>query len=92
MERHHRGRGVEVGHVTLGRGRFPVRTGVTPDSCPLLGRGDAARDMCRSAPTASENGNGEMTGLPWLQEAGVLEGLSVPHHEHERRRSHRGTR
>lgn len=62
--------GVEVGHVTLVEGDS-VRTGVTA----LLprGRGDAARDMCFGG-SYSLNGNGEMTGLPWLQEAGVLEG------------------
>jgi D-aminopeptidase len=62
--------GVEVGHVTLVDGDA-VRTGVT--AVLPRGRGDASRDMC-FAGSYSLNGNGEMTGLPWLQEAGVLEG------------------
>ena len=62
--------GVEVGHVTLVEGDS-VRTGVT--AVLPRGRGDASKDMC-FAGSYSLNGNGEMTGLPWLQEAGVLEG------------------
>jgi D-aminopeptidase len=68
--------GVRVGHATIVRGEGPlvvgegpVRTGVTV-VCP------------REGPTWQEpafagchrfNGNGEMTGLEWLREAGMLE-------------------
>src|SRR3982751_1082393 len=66
--------GVEVGHVTLisgeGKldvGRGPVRTGVTailPRGRDFKGRVFAARHNL--------NGNGEMTGASWLDEAGGL--------------------
>jgi L-aminopeptidase/D-esterase-like protein len=62
--------GVEVGHVTLVQGDS-VRTGVT--AVLPRGRGDAAKEAC-FAGHYSLNGNGEMTGLPWVEEAGVLEG------------------
>ena len=62
--------GVEVGHVTLVQGDA-VRTGVT--AILPRGRGDAAIRPC-FAGHFSLNGNGEMTGVAWLEEAGVLEG------------------
>jgi D-aminopeptidase len=62
--------GVEVGQVTLVEGQH-VRTGVT--AVLPRGRGDAARRPA-FAGHFSLNGNGEMTGLPWLEEAGVLDG------------------
>jgi D-aminopeptidase len=62
--------GVEVGHVTLIEGAH-VRTGVT--AVLPRGRGDAARRPA-FAGHFSLNGNGEMTGLPWLEESGVLDG------------------
>ncbi len=62
--------GVEVGHVTLIEGDA-VRTGV---SVVLpRGKGDAAKDPCFGG-AYSLNGNGEMTGLPWLEESGLLDG------------------
>src|SRR5262249_28613565 len=69
-------RGVEVGHVTLiaGKGRLrvgkgPVRTGVTA----IVPRGK--KDMRPVlAGWFSLNGNGEMTGITWVQESGRLEG------------------
>jgi D-aminopeptidase len=63
-------RGVEVGHVTLIEGAG-VRTGVT--AVLPRGKGDAARRPA-FAGHFSLNGNGEMTGLAWLEEAGVLDG------------------
>ncbi len=68
--------GVEVGHTTLihGEGKLvagtgPVRTGVTV----IFPRGRA-----NHAPVFggwfSLNGNGEMTGTAWLDEAGILDG------------------
>lgn len=68
--------GVEVGHTTLIRGdgklvvgTGPVRTGVTV----IFPRGKA-----NYAPVFggwfSLNGNGEMTGTAWLDEAGILDG------------------
>ena len=62
--------GVEVGHVTLVEGDS-VRTGVT--AVLPRGRSDAALQPCFAGSYAL-NGNGEMTGLAWLEEAGVLEG------------------
>jgi len=62
--------GVEVGHATLVEGDS-VRTGVT--AVMPRGRGESALDEC-FAGAYSLNGNGEMTGLPWLQESGHLEG------------------
>jgi L-aminopeptidase/D-esterase-like protein len=68
--------GVEVGHVTLiaGDGKLqvgagPVRTGVTA----VLPRGKESNTPC-FAGWYSLNGNGEMTGTAWIEEAGVLEG------------------
>jgi len=61
--------GVEVGHLTLIEGDS-VRTGVTA----ILPRGKAKPlDQC-FAGFFSLNGNGEMTGIPWLDERGRLEG------------------
>jgi len=71
--------GVEVGHATLvsgdGKlevGRGPVRTGVTA----IHPRGRASNDPV-FAGSFVLNGNGEMTGLAWLQESGSLEGPVV---------------
>jgi len=62
--------GVEVGHVTLIEGDR-VRTGVT--AVLPRGRGKAGLDQC-FAGSFSLNGNGEMTGIAWLEESGLLEG------------------
>jgi D-aminopeptidase len=68
-------RGVEVGMTTLisGEGPLkvgagPVRTGVTA----ILPRGKASKDPV-FAGWFSLNGNGEMTGTTWIEEAGFLE-------------------
>src|ERR687889_1092193 len=67
--------GVRVGHSTIVRGEGPlvigegpVRTGVTV-VCP---RDGLARDEPVFAGSHRFNGNGEMTGLEWIREAGVL--------------------
>ena len=67
--------GVRVGHSTIVRGEGPlvvgegpVRTGVTV-ICPREG---LARDEPAFAGSHRFNGNGEMTGLEWIREAGVL--------------------
>jgi len=62
--------GVEVGHVTLVEGDR-VRTGVT--AVLPRGRGKPGLDQC-FAGAFSLNGNGEMTGVAWLEESGLLEG------------------
>jgi D-aminopeptidase len=66
--------GVEVGHTTLisgegalVRGKGPVRTGVTA----VLPKGRGFRDRV-FAGWYTLNGNGEMTGTTWLEEAGFL--------------------
>ena len=68
--------GVEVGATTrisgegaLRVGSGPVRTGVTA----ILPRGKSSKDQV-SAGWFSLNGNGEMTGTTWIEEAGFLEG------------------
>jgi L-aminopeptidase/D-esterase-like protein len=68
--------GVEVGVTSLisGEGALkvgtgPVRTGVTA----ILPRGKASKDQV-FAGWFSLNGNGEMTGTTWIEEAGFLEG------------------
>ena len=67
--------GVRVGHSTIVRGEGPlvvgegpVRTGVTV-ICPREG---LTRDEPAFAGSHRFNGNGEMTGLEWIREAGVL--------------------
>jgi L-aminopeptidase/D-esterase-like protein len=62
--------GVEVGHATLVEGDS-VRTGVTV--VLPRGKGDEAKMPCFGG-AFSLNGNGEMTGLPWLEESGLLDG------------------
>ncbi|MDP8949441.1 MAG: P1 family peptidase, partial [Actinomycetota bacterium] len=67
--------GVRVGHSTIVRGdgqlvvgEGPVRTGVTV-VCPREG---STRDDPVFAGCHRLNGNGEMTGLEWVRESGVL--------------------
>jgi D-aminopeptidase len=67
--------GVRVGHSTIVRGEGPlvvgegpVRTGVTV-ICPREG---LTRDEPVFAGSHTFNGNGEMTGLEWIREAGIL--------------------
>jgi D-aminopeptidase len=62
--------GVEVGHVTLIEGDR-VRTGVT--AVLPRGRGKSGLDQCFGG-AFSLNGNGELTGVAWLEESGLLEG------------------
>jgi L-aminopeptidase/D-esterase-like protein len=68
--------GVEVGYVTLisGEGPLrpghgPVRTGVTA----ILPRGRRQAHVPCAAGSYTLNGNGEMTGLVWIEEAGELQ-------------------
>lgn len=68
--------GIEVGHRTIisgdGKlevGKGPVRTGVTA----IWPRGKASSDPV-FAGWFSQNGNGEMTGTPWLEESGFADG------------------
>src|SRR2546423_664278 len=69
-------KGVEVGHTTLisGEGALkvgtgPVRTGVTA----VLPRGKNSKDQV-FAGWFTLNGNGEMTGITWVEESGFLDG------------------
>src|ERR1700737_1381007 len=69
--------GLTVGHTTLisgeGKlqvGRGPVRTGVTA----ILPRGLDSMNNRVFGGWFSQNGNGEMTGTTWVEEAGLLEG------------------
>ena len=68
--------GVEVGTVTLisGEGPLdvghgPVRTGVTA----ILPRGKAGAHIPCAAGHYALNGNGEMTGVVWIEESGELQ-------------------
>jgi L-aminopeptidase/D-esterase-like protein len=68
--------GVEVGYTTLVRGegplvvgKGPVRTGVTA----ILPRGRDGLEAPCFAGYHSLNGNGELTGTIWIEEAGRLE-------------------
>lgn len=60
--------GVEVGVVTLIEST-DIRTGVTA----ILPRGRAKAHVPCAAGSFSFNGNGEMTGLAWIEEAGELQ-------------------
>jgi D-aminopeptidase len=69
-------KGIEVGVTTLikgdgqlKQGEGPVRTGVTV----ILPRGKGSNDPVMAG-WFSMNGNGEMTGTTWIEEAGFLEG------------------
>jgi D-aminopeptidase len=69
-------KGVLVGHTTLVRGagklvpgQGPVRTGVT---AIVPHGGDLWRDKVAAAGFVM-NGNGEVTGLSWIEESGALE-------------------
>jgi D-aminopeptidase len=61
--------GVEVGYTTLIRGTS-VRTGVTA----LFPRGAAGAGDPVTAAFFSQNGNGEMTGVSWINESGTFAG------------------
>jgi L-aminopeptidase/D-esterase-like protein len=68
--------GIEVGHRTIisGEGKLevgkgPVRTGVTA----IWPRGKQSSDPVFGG-WFSQNGNGEMTGTPWLEESGFADG------------------
>ena len=61
--------GVEVGYTTLISGTS-VRTGVTA----IHPRGAAGAADPVTAGFFSQNGNGEMTGVSWIQESGLLTG------------------
>jgi L-aminopeptidase/D-esterase-like protein len=61
--------GVEVGYATLIQGES-VRTGVTA----IHPRGPAGPDDPVAAGFFSLNGNGEMTGVSWIEESGILGG------------------
>ena len=69
--------GVEVGVTTLNEGegklvvgQGPIRTGVTA----ILPRGRVDADTPVFAGGYSHNGNGEMMGMAWVEESGLLEG------------------
>ena len=67
--------GVKVGHVTLNKGKGklivgkgPIRTGVTA----IVPHSDVYENQLFAA-AESLNGNGEMTGMAWINERGLLE-------------------
>ena len=72
--------GVRVGHCTVVEGD-DVRTGVT---VVVPHDGNVWSDPVYAA-YHRLNGNGEMTGLPWLEEVGLLHS-PVGDHQHPQRR------
>ena len=67
--------GVEVGYVTLVEGDGPLRVGAGPvrtGVTAVLPRGRAGVDRACAAGWSTLNGNGEMTGTTWIQEAGTV--------------------
>jgi L-aminopeptidase/D-esterase-like protein len=67
--------GVEVGYVTLVEGDGPLRVGAGPvrtGVTAVLPRGRAGVDRACAAGWSTLNGNGEMTGTTWIQEAGMV--------------------
>jgi L-aminopeptidase/D-esterase-like protein len=67
--------GVEVGYVTLIEGEGPLRVGAGPvrtGVTAVLPRGRDGVDRVCAAGWSTLNGNGEMTGTTWIQEAGTL--------------------
>jgi D-aminopeptidase len=68
-------KGVEVGMTTLISGDGPLNVGVGPvrtGVTAILPRGKTSKDPV-FAGWFSMNGNGEMTGTTWIEEAGFLE-------------------
>jgi D-aminopeptidase len=69
-------KGVEVGLVTIISGEGPLKVGAGPirtGITAVLPRGKTSSDPV-FAGWFSINGNGEMTGTTWIEEAGFLEG------------------
>src|SRR5262245_15079819 len=60
--------GVLVGHTTLIEGGGPILTGVTV----IVPRGAASAKEPVFAGCHRLNGNGELTGLEWIRESGLL--------------------
>lgn len=86
--------GVEVGHATLilGEGPLvvgqgPVRTGVTA----VLPGGKSSYRRSFPAGFFSLNGNGEMTGVHWIEEAGLLTGPVLSTNTHSVGAVHQAT-
>ncbi|HEV2506884.1 MAG TPA: P1 family peptidase [Mesorhizobium sp.] len=86
--------GVEVGYTTLISGdgnmeigKGPVRTGVTA----LLPLGREGAGQAIAAGYHSFNGNGEMTGVSWLEESGALNMPILISNTHAVGPCHRGT-
>jgi len=69
-------KGVEVGNTTLISGEGPLKVGVGPvrtGVTAVLPRGKDSRDPV-FAGFFSLNGNGEMTGIHWVEDSGFLDG------------------
>lgn len=86
--------GVEVGHSTLiaGEGPLvvgqgPIRTGVTA----VLPAGKNSYRQSFPAGYFSLNGNGEMTGMHWVEEAGLLTGPILTTNTHSVGAVHQAT-
>ena len=69
-------KGVEVGHTTLISGDGPLKVGIGPvrtGVTAILPRGKNSTDAV-FAGWFTLNGNGEMTGITWVEESGFLDG------------------
>jgi D-aminopeptidase len=68
--------GVDVGYCTLVEGEGPLRVGLGPvrtGVTAILPRGRKGLAVPCAAGAFSFNGNGEMSGLAWIEEAGELQ-------------------
>ncbi|HEX5194309.1 MAG TPA: P1 family peptidase [Solirubrobacteraceae bacterium] len=86
--------GVEVGYVTLIEGEGPLRVGAGPvrtGVTALLPRGRAGADRVCAAGWSTLNGNGEMTGTTWIQEAGTVRSPVLITNTHAVGPCHQGT-
>jgi D-aminopeptidase len=77
--------GLELGYVTLIEGES-VRTGVTA----IHPRGADRPEDPAAAGFHSQNGNGELTGAAWIQEAGIMSGPIAITNTHAVGRAHAG--
>ncbi|HET7573457.1 MAG TPA: P1 family peptidase [Gaiellaceae bacterium] len=69
--------GVQVGHATIVRGEGPLRVGEGPVRTGVTvveTRPGSPREEPVFAGAATLNGNGELTGLEWVRESGLLSG------------------
>ena len=85
---------MRVGHTTLISGEGPLRPGKGPVRTGVTVIMPHDGDIWTEPVFAGAhrlNGNGELTGLEWIREAGMLAGADR-HHQHPQRRASCTTR